>query len=132
MRIVRAAVWAAMGTIAVAAPAGAQRDGAWLGVGTRTLAAGSSSQTFEVRTTIAPRQIKFCVDGGDLRLVSADVRFRGSGDARPVRLGTRLRAGRCTAEYSLRNRDAELGSVIVAYDPASLGTATPSLQVLVR
>jgi hypothetical protein len=131
MRIVKAACLAAMGTVFAALPAGAQREGAWLGVGTRTLAAGSSSQTFEVRTTIAPRQIKFCVDGGDLRLVSADVRFR-SGDARPVRLGTRLRAGRCTAEYSLRNREAELGSVIVAYDSASLGTATPSLQVLVR
>ncbi|HVQ08907.1 MAG TPA: hypothetical protein VMS43_10795 [Allosphingosinicella sp.] len=131
MRIVKAACLAAMGTIAVAAPAGAQREGAWLGVGTRTLAAGSSSQTFEVRTTVAPREIKFCVDGGDLRLASADVRFR-SGDSRAVRLATRVRAGRCTAEYSLRNREAELGSVTVAYDPASLGRATPSLQVLVR
>ena len=96
MRIVKAAALAAMGTIAVAAPAGAQREGAWLGVGTRTLAAGSASQTFEVRTTSVPREIMFCVDGGDIRLVSAEVRFR-SGDSRAVRLGTRVRAGRCSS-----------------------------------
>jgi hypothetical protein len=131
MRIVMAAAFAALGIFAVAAPAGAQREGAWLGVGTRTLAAGSASQTYEIRVTSVPRQIMFCVDGGDIRLVSAEVRFRG-GDSRAVRLGTRVRAGRCTSEYSLRNREAELGQVTVAYDPASLGTATPSLQVLVR
>ncbi|HEV7658793.1 MAG TPA: hypothetical protein VGO55_02995 [Allosphingosinicella sp.] len=131
MRIVKAAALAAMGTIAMAAPAGAQREGAWLGVGTRTLAAGSSSQIFEVRTTSVPRQIMFCVDGGNIQLVSADVRFR-SGGSQAVRLATRVRAGRCSSEYNLRNRDAELGSVTVAYDPASLGGASPSLQVLVR
>ena len=131
MRIVKAAALAAMGTIAMAAPAGAQREGAWLGVGTRPLAAGSASQIFEVRTTSVPREIMFCVDGGDVRLVSAEVRFR-SGDTRAVRLGTRVRAGRCSSGYNLRNREAELGSVTVAYDPASLSGASPSLQVLVR
>lgn len=130
MRIVKAAALAAMGTIAMAAPAGAQREGAWLGVGTRPLAAGSASQTFEARTTSVPREIMFCVDGGDVRLVSAEVRFR-SGDVRSVRLATRVRAGRCSSGYALRNREAELGSVTVAYDPASLA-ASPSLQVLVR
>jgi hypothetical protein len=131
MRIVKAAVLAAMGTFAVAAPAGAQREGAWLGVGTRSLAAGSASQIFEARTTSVPREIMFCIEGGDVRLVSAEVRFR-SGDSRAVRLGTRVRAGRCSSGYPLRNREAELGSVTVAYDPASLAGAAPSLQVLVR
>jgi hypothetical protein len=131
MRIVKAAALAAMGTFAMAAPAGAQREGAWLGVGTRPLAAGSASQVFEARTTTVPREIMFCVDGGDLRLVSAEVRFR-SGDTRAVRLATRVRAGRCSSGYPLRNREAELGSVTVAYDPASFGAGSPSLQVLVR
>ena len=126
-----AAALAAMGTILVAAPAGAQHEGAWLGVGTRTLAASTGTQIFEVRATTVPRQIMFCVDGGNLQLVSAEIRYR-SGDSRALRLGTRVRAGRCSQEYSLRNRDAELGSVTVAYDPASLAGATPSLQVLVR
>ena len=131
MRIVKAAALVAMGTIAMAAPAGAQREGAWLGVGTRTLAAGSSSQIYEVRATSVPREIMFCVEGGTVQLVSADVRFR-SGANQAVRLATRVRAGRCSSGYHLRNREAELGSVTVAYDPASLGNATPSLQVLVR
>jgi hypothetical protein len=131
MRIVRATALAAIGTFAMAAAAGAQREGAWLGVGTRTLAAGSSSQTYEVRTTSVPREIMFCVDGGNIQLISDEVRFR-SGDSRPVRLGTRVRAGRCSSGYALRNREAELGSVTVAYDPASLGGGSPSLQVLVR
>jgi len=131
MRIVKAAALAALGIFAATAPAGAQREGAWLGVGTRTLAAGTGSQTYEIRVTSVPREIMFCVDGGDIRLVSAEVRFR-SGDSRAVRLGTRVRAGRCSTGYSLRNREAELGQVTVVYDPASLGTATPSLQVLVR
>jgi hypothetical protein len=131
MRIVNAAALAALGTIALAAPAAAQHEGAWLGVGTRTLAAGSGSQAYEARTTTVPRQIMFCVDGGNVQLVSAEVRYR-SGDSRTIRLGTRVRAGRCSQEYSLRNRQAELGSVTVAYDPASLAGATPALQVLVR
>lgn len=131
MRIVKAAALAAVGTMLLAAPAGAQHEGAWLGVGRRTLAAETGSQTFEVRTTSVPREIMFCVDGGNVRLVSAEVRFR-SGDSRALRLGTRVRAGRCSAEISLRNRDAELGAVTVVYDPASLAGATPSLQVLVR
>jgi hypothetical protein len=131
MRIVKAACLAAMGTAFAASPAGAQREGAWLGVGTRPLAADSASLVVEARTTAVPREIMFCVDGGDVRLVSADVRFR-SGDSRAVRIGTRVRAGRCSSGYPLRNREAELGSVTVAYDPASLSGASPSLQVLVR
>lgn len=131
MRIVKAATLAAMGALLLTAPAGAQRESAWLGVGTRTLDPATGTQTFEVRTTSVPRQIMFCVDGGNVQLVSADVRFR-SGDNRAVRLGTRLRAGRCSSEYNLRNREAELGAVTVVYDPASLAGATPSLQVLVR
>lgn len=131
MRIVKAAALAAIGTIFLPAPAGAQREGAWLGVGTRTLAADSGSHTFEVRGTAVPHEIMFCVDGGNVQLISAEVRFR-SGDSRTLRVGSRVRAGRCSRELALRNRDGELGAVTVTYDPASLAGATPSLQVLVR
>lgn len=131
MRIVRAAALAAMGTVFLAAPAGAQREGAWLGVGTRTLAAGSGSQAFEIRGTTVPREIMFCVDGGNVQLVSAEIRYR-SGDTRTLAVRNRIRAGRCSPEIALRNRDGELGMVTVTYDPASLAAATPSLQVLVR
>ena len=129
MRIVKAAALAAWEYRCGGAGGRAARGAGWRR--TRTLATGSGSQTYEIRVTSVPRQIMFCVDGGDIRLVSAEVRFR-SGDSRAVRLGTRVRAGRCTSEYSLRNREAELGQVTVVYDPASLGGATPSLQVLVR
>ena len=83
------------------------------------------------RTTIVPREIMFCVDGGDVQLVSAEVRFR-SGDSRAVRLGTRLRAGRCSSEYHLaqpRGR-ARLGHRRLRSGQPR--RATPSLQVLVR
>ena len=99
MRIGTAAALAAMGITALAAPVGAQREGAWLGVGTRTLG-DTGTQIYEVRGTSVPREIMFCVDGGNVQLVSAEVRFR-SGDNRAVRLATRVRAGRCSSEYTL-------------------------------
>lgn len=134
MRIVKAAALAATATAILAAPLSAWpgRERAWMGVGTHSLTAEAASQTYLIGGTNIAREIMFCVDGGGgVQLVSADVRFR-SGESQALILRTRVRAGACTRVYGLRNRNAELGEVTLAYDPASLGGAPAPVQVLVR
>jgi hypothetical protein len=127
----RTAALAAMIAGIAALPANVAAETAWMGVGTLSLSAQTGTQTYEVRGTNVVREIMFCVDGANVQLVGADVRFRG-GESQMLSLRTRVRAGACSRVFGLRNRTAELGSVVLTYDPASLAGHTPSLQVLVR
>jgi len=114
-----------------AIPGSAAAEPAWLGVGTLSLSAETGTRTYEVRGTNVVREMMFCVDGANVQLVGAEVRFRG-GESQALSLRARVRAGACTRVFGLRNRTAELAAVVLTYDPASLAGHTPSLQVLVR
>ena len=129
--MMRTAALAALIAGIAAMPMSAAADPAWTGVGTRSLSAETGSQTFEVRGINVVREIMFCVDGANVQLVGAEVRFR-AGESQALSLRSRVRAGACTRIFGLRNRTAELGSVVLTYDPASLAGRTPSVQVLVR
>ena len=124
-------LFAAAGAALLVTPALA-RETAWMGIGTRPVSAQTPSHTIEVNGTNVPRETMFCSDDAAVQIVSAEFRYR-TGDAQTLNLRARVRAGDCSRIIGLRNRDAELASVTLTADPASLPAgATARVRVLVR
>jgi len=128
---VRNLVMAAAGAALLAAPAVA-REMAWMGIGTTSVNAQTTSQTIEVRGLNIPRETMFCAEDAAVQIVSAEFRYR-TGDPQTLNLRARVRAGDCSRIIGLRNREGELASVTFNADPASLASgATARVRVLVR
>lgn len=122
---------AAMAAAVLATPALAS-EGAWMGIGTRSFNAQTTSHTIEVNGTNVPRETMFCADDAAVQIVSAEFRYR-TGDPQTLNVRARVRAGDCSRVIGLRNRQAELASVTYTADPASLASgATARVRVLVR
>jgi hypothetical protein len=128
---VRKIVFAAAGAALLATPALA-REGAWMGIGVRPLNATTPTHTIEVSGTNVPREAMFCSDDAAVQIVSAEFRYR-TGEPQTLNVRARIRAGDCSRVLGLRNRAAELASVSITADPASLASgATARVRVLVR
>lgn len=124
-------LFAAAGAALLVSPALA-RETAWMGIGTRSINAQTTSQTIEVNGTNVPRETMFCADDAAVQIVTAEFRYR-TGDAQTLNLRARVRAGDCSRIIGLRNRTGELASVSFTADPASLASgATARVRVLVR
>ncbi len=122
---------AAAGAALLATPALA-REMAWMGIGTRSVSAQTTTQTIEVSGMNVPRETMFCAEDAAVQIVSAEFRYR-TGDPQTLNLRARVRAGDCSRTIGLRNREGELASVTFIADPASLASgATARVRVLVR
>ena len=128
---VRNLLFAAAGAALLVTPALA-RESAWMGIGTRSINAQTTSHTIEVNDTNVPRETMFCSDDAAVQIVTAEFRYR-TGEPQILNLRARVRAGDCSRVIGLRNRTAELASVTFTADPASLAAgATARVRVLVR
>jgi hypothetical protein len=126
--IVLAAAGAA--TIAVAAPAEAQRYMNWRTVAFTTVN-GRDSDTIPVPGTARYRQLRVCVFGGPINMRDVDVRFRNGGHQD---IGTRrlMRAGTCTRNLDLRGRTRDVTQVRLKYAPLARGWVRPVVRVQAR
>ena len=126
-------VIAAAGAASLLAVPALAREGAWMGIGVRSINAATASQTIEVSDLNVPRETMFCTDDSGVQILSADFHYR-NGDTQTVSVRTRIRAGDCSRVIGLRNRTGELASVTFTADPASLTPAggTARVRVLVR
>ena len=123
---------AAAGLASLLAVPALARESAWLSIGIRPITAAAASQTIEVSGVSVPREAMFCSDGSPVQIATADFRYR-NGDTQTIQLRARVRAGDCSRLISLRNRTAELATVVFTADPASLTAgATAQIRVLVR
>ena len=116
MNMRKAAGLAAM-LAACAAPALAQTG--WTTVGHAALAAEAGIATITPRWQPQFREIMFCTEDHDVRLLDAAIRFR-DGRTQTIKIRARVADGGCSRMASVgRNRD--IAGVDIAYDPASLG-----------
>ena len=131
MRNILIAAAAAASFLAGPALAG---EGAWMGIGLRSISASMPSQTIQVAegNINIPRETMFCSDDSAVQILTADFRYR-NGETQSLQVRARVRAGDCSRIINLRNRNAELASVTFTADPASLAAgATARVRVLVR
>jgi hypothetical protein len=121
----------AAATLAMAAPADAQR---WVGRW-RTIAYeqvnGRDSDTIRVPGNLRYRQLRVCVYGGPIQMRDVDVRFRNGGRQD---IGTRrlMRAGTCTRNLDLRGNFRDVTQVRLKYAPLARGWVRPTVRVQVR
>lgn len=122
---------AALGTVALAAPADAQRwHGGWRTVG-YTQVQGRDTDTIRVPGTARYRQMRVCVYNGPIRMRDLDVRYRnGARQDVPVRM--LMRAGTCTRNIDLAGNRRDVTRVRLKYEPLRRGWASPIVRVQVR
>jgi len=118
-------------TLAVAAPAVAQRYYAnWRTVAYTTVN-GRDADNIRVPGTARYRQLRVCVYGGPIHMRDVDVYFR---NGRHQDIGTRslMRAGTCTRALDLRGSRRDVTRVRLAYAPLARGWVRPLVRVQVR
>lgn len=113
---------------AVATPALAQ--GSWTTVGRGVTEPDSQSGTIAVRWDPGFREAILCVEGHDIRVAEATFRFE-DGSAKVVKLREFLADGACSRPLSVP-RKAEVASIDIGYDGASLDGAKAEVQVAAR
>lgn len=129
--IFKRAALAAIGLGAVAMPALAQQEGAWLIIAELPATSAAAPLTVDVPRAYVSREVQFCVEGHALRLLDANVTFH-DGQSQAVPLRTTVRARACSRAYSLRGTNREIASLSVTYDGAALASATATVQILAR
>jgi hypothetical protein len=120
----------AAATLAVAAPADAQRYRNWRTIAYTTVN-GHDRDTIRVPGTARYRQMRVCVYGGPINMRDVDVRFRNGGHQD---IGTRslMRAGTCTRTLDLRGRTRDVTQVRMKYAPLARGWVRPVVRVQAR
>ena len=112
-----------------AAPAAAQSG--WTGVGSAAASGDSGTVAIAARSDPRFRELMICVEGHDVRINDADIRF--ADDRRQsVRLRARLVDGACSRMYTLNSRGKAIAAADVTYDAASLGGGTVRVQLFAR
>ena len=120
----------AAATIALSAPADAQRYRNWHTIAFTTVN-GHDRDTIRVPGTARYRQLRVCVFGGPIHMRDIDVRFRNGGHQD---IGTRelMRAGTCTRNLDLRGRTRDVTQVRLKYTPLARGWGRPVVRVQAR
>ena len=123
---------AAVTTVALAAPADAQRwrPNAWHTVGHATVN-GRDSDTIRVPGTARYRQMRVCVFNGPIRMRDLDVRYRNGG-RQDIKVRQLMRAGTCTRNIDLAGNRRDVTRVRLKYAPLARGWARPLVRVQVR
>jgi hypothetical protein len=123
---------AAVTTVALAAPADAQRwrPNAWHTVGHATVN-GRDSDTIRVPGTARYRQMRVCVFNGPIRMRDLDVRYRNGG-RQDIKVRQLMRAGTCTRNIDLAGNRRYVTQVRLKYAPLSRGWVRPLVRVQVR
>ena len=132
MRVMMLTVAAAVTTVALAAPADAQRwrPNAWHTVGHATVN-GRDSDTIRVPGTARYRQMRVCVFNGPIRMRDLDVRYRNGG-RQDIKVRQLMRAGTCTRNIDLAGNRRDVTQVRLKYAPLSRGWVRPLVRVQVR
>ncbi|HEY0111573.1 MAG TPA: hypothetical protein VGB59_00315 [Allosphingosinicella sp.] len=122
-------IGAAAVAAALAAPSVAQ-DSGWRTLGRAPVNPEATSGTINVRWDPNLREAMFCVDGHGVRLTDATLRLQ-DGSAKLVKIRQTLADGGCSKALPLP-RKADVASVDIAYDSASLGGAKAKVQLTAR
>jgi hypothetical protein len=118
----------AVAAAAIAAPAGAQSG--WTTIGRAAAEPEASTGTMQVRWNASFREGMFCVEGHGVKLTDAIVRLQ-DGSSKVVKVRETLADGGCSKPVVLP-RKADVASIDVGYDAASLRGAKAKLQLTAR
>lgn len=119
-------------TLAVAAPAGAERwhPGTWRTVGYAKVQ-GHDTDTIRVPGTARYRQMRVCVFNGPIQMRDLDVRYRNGG-RQDIAVRQLMRAGSCTRNIDLAGNRRDVIAVRLKYAPLARGWVHPIVRVQVR
>lgn len=122
----------AAATLAVAAPADAQR---WHNNNWRTVAFtvvnGHDTDTIRLPGTARYRQMRLCVFNGPIQMRDLDVRYRNGG-RQDIAVRNMIRAGTCTRNIDLAGNRRDVTAIRIKYAPLARHWARPTVRVQVR
>jgi hypothetical protein len=105
--------------LAVAAPAGAQRN--WIFLGQREVNDQAERDVIRVEGARRFSQIRLCVANHAVQFYDVDVRFRNGGN-QDIRLRTIIGADSCSGAINLRGgAGRDIDQVVFAYEARTLG-----------
>jgi hypothetical protein len=121
---------AAAATLALAAPADAQRYN-WRTIAFKTVASGTDRDVIDVRGNNRYREVRLCVFNAPIRMRDFDVRF-DNGGRQDVRVRERIRAGTCTRNIDLEGDRRDIDRIRLVYERLPRSRYRPLVRVQAR
>jgi hypothetical protein len=130
MRTLLLAAATAAATLAIAAPAGAQRNN-WRTIAYTTVGAGTDRDVINVRGNNRYREVRLCSFNAPIRMRDFDIRF-DNGGRQDVRVRQRIGAGACTRNVDLEGNRRDIERIRLIYERLARGARRPLIRVQAR
>lgn len=130
MRTLLLSAATAAATLALAAPADAQRY-SWRTIAYTTVGAGTDSDIINVRGNNRYREVRLCSFNAPIRMRDFDIRF-DNGRRQDVQVRQRIRAGTCTRNIDLQGDRRDIDAIRLVYERLPRGVRRPLIRVQAR